>query len=187
MSATLATTPRTVEGMLAMPDNGLERELIRGELREKPMTMRNRRHSRVEAEIARVLGNWLQGRTAPRGEVVSGEAGFRLQQNPDTGVGIDVAYVGAEVVAKSPNAAFFEGPPILAVEILSPSDTQQDIDEKVSLYLDLGVAIVWVVNAHFKTICVYRPDAEPLMYHQGQVIDAEPNLPDFRASVDSLF
>jgi Uma2 family endonuclease len=187
MSATLASPPMTLEVMLAMPDNGMDRELIRGELREKPSMLRNRRQGCAEARIATALGTWLEDQTTPRGEVVSGDAGFRLQRNPDTGVGIDVAYVSAEVAAKSPDAAFFEGAPILAVEILSPSDTQQDIDEKVSLYLELGVAIVWVANVHFKTICVYRPDAPPLMYHRHQVIDAEPNLPGFSAAVDSLF
>ena len=57
-----------------------------------------------------------------------------------------MAYVSAEVAAREPDAAYFEGPPVLAVEILSPSDTQEDIDEKVELYLETGVAIVWVVN-----------------------------------------
>jgi Uma2 family endonuclease len=187
MSATLASPPMTLEVMLAMPENGMHRELIRGHLRERLFAPRTRRQGRAQARIAAALGTWLERQTSHLGEVVSGETGFRLQQNPDTGVGIDVAYVGAEVVARSPSAAFFEGPPILAVEILSPPDTQQDIDEKVSVYLELGVAIVWVVNVHFKTICVFRPDAQPLMYHQGQIIDAEPNLPGSRASVDSLF
>ena len=187
MSTTVASPPMTLEAMLAMPENGMDRELFRGELREKPMTKRNRWHSRVEALITNALETWLQTQATPRGQVVCGEAGFVLQRNPDSGVGVDVAYVDADVAARSPDAAFFQGPPVLAVEILSPSDTQQDIDEKVSLYLDLGVAIVWVVNAHFKTICVYRPDAPPLLYHRHQVIDAEPNLPGFRASVDSLF
>ena len=65
--------------------------------------------------------------------MVSGEAGFVLRQNPPSGVGIDIAYVSAEVAARQPDAAYFDGPPVLAVEILSPSDTQESIDEKVTL------------------------------------------------------
>jgi Uma2 family endonuclease len=187
MNAVISASPVTMEALFSMPENGMDRELIRGELREKPMTMRNRRHSNVKAKITTALQVWLQGLNEPRGEIVSGEAGFRLKRNPDTGVGIDVAYVGADVCATNPDAAFFEGVPILAVEILSPSGTQQQIDEKVTLYLEFGVAIVWVVNTRFNTICVYRPNAQPLLYHSDQVIDAEPQLPGFRAAVASLF
>ncbi|MFO0952203.1 MAG: Uma2 family endonuclease, partial [Isosphaeraceae bacterium] len=135
----------TTEELLALPENGMDRELVAGELRERPMTMRNRHHSEVEASIAMVLGVCLRTRPQPRGKVVSGEAGFRLARDPDTSVGIDVAYVSAEVTSRSPDTPFFEGAPVLAVEVLSPSDRTEDIDEKVNLYLNLGVAVVWVV------------------------------------------
>ncbi len=177
----------TTEEMLALPGNGVDRELIRGELREKPMTMRNRTHSRVEALIAKVLGFWSDSRSKPRGEVVSGEAGFRLRRNPDTSVGIDVAYVSPEIAARDPEKPFFEGPPVLAVEVLSPSDSQQDIDEKIELYLQNGVKIVWVVNPRLKTVLVLRPDARPAVFAEGQTLDAEPHLPGFRTEVDKFF
>src|SRR5262245_24557555 len=110
------------------------------------MTRRNRRHSNVESRLPQTLANWFDTLPALRGLIVSGEAGFRLQRNPDSSVGIDVAYVSAEVVAHAPEAPYFEGPPVLAVEILSPSDTQAEPDEKVALYLEVRVAVVWVVN-----------------------------------------
>ena len=49
----------TAEEFLALPDDGIDRELIRGELRERAMTVRNRFHSSTEARIAHVLDNWL--------------------------------------------------------------------------------------------------------------------------------
>jgi len=119
--------------------------------------------------------------------IVSGEAGFRLRRDPDSTVGIDVAYVSAEVAARELDAAYFEGPPVLAVEILSPSDKQEEIDEKVELYLETGVAIVWVVNPRLKTICVYRPGADPELFSQRHDLTAEPHLPGFRVKVASLF
>ena len=92
----------TTEEMLALPDDGIDRELIEGRLREKPMTMRNRRHSRLEIRIGRFLDCWLDTQTEPFGEVVGGEAGFRLRRDPDTSVGIDVAYVSPETIANTP-------------------------------------------------------------------------------------
>jgi Uma2 family endonuclease len=136
MDVSTITSPKqmTTEEMLALPDDGTDRDLIEGRLREKPMTMRNRRHSRLDIRIGRFLDCWLDTQTEPLGEVVGGEPGFRLRRDPDTSVGIDVAYVSPETIANTPEtSAFFEGPPTLAVEILSPSDAQEDIDEKVDL------------------------------------------------------
>lgn len=187
--STVAPSPvLTLEEMLALPDDGMERELIRGHLRERPMTKRNRRHSRVETRIAKLLDNWLDAQAEPRGEVVSGEAGFNLSSDPDSGVGIDVAYVSAAVAAATPEgASFFEGPPVLAVEILSPSDKQEDIDDKVALYLETGVLLVWVVNTRFRTVCVYRPGAAPELFNQTHELTAEPHLPGFRVAVAKFF
>jgi Uma2 family endonuclease len=177
----------TIDEFLALPDDGVDRDLIRGELREREMTKRNRRHSRSEIRIGSSLENWLESKVELGGEVVGGEAGFVLNRDPASTVGVDVAYVSAEVAARAPNAAFFEGPPTLAVEILSPSDTQEDIDEKVALFLESGVNVVWIVNPRFKTVTVYRADAQPALFHEHQTIDAEPYLPGYRARVGSFF
>src|SRR4051812_6386351 len=187
VSTAISTPPMTTEEMLALPEDGLDRELIRGQLREKPMTRRNRRHCRTESRTVTILEIWLEPQPEPRGEVVSGEAGFRLSRDPDSTVGIDVAYVSAEVASREPDAAYFEGPPVLAVEILSPSDTQEDIDEKVELYLETGVALVWVVNPRFRTVTVYRKGADPVMFSGTQELTAEPHLPGFRVPVSRLF
>ena len=37
----------------------------------------------------------------PRGEILVGDAAFRLRRNPDTTVGIDLAYVSAEMAAQT--------------------------------------------------------------------------------------
>jgi Uma2 family endonuclease len=187
MATAAPTTPMTIEAFLALPDDGMRRELIRGELRESEMTRRNRSHSRSESRVAKILGNWFDTQPEPRGLVVSGEAGFILGRDPDIGVGIDVAYVSAEVAAREPEAAYFEGPPVLAVEILSPSDVQQEIDEKILLYLETGVALVWILNPRFKTVTVYRPDGPPVQFNETQELTAEPHLPGFRVSVAELF
>src|SRR5262245_28623415 len=100
--ASVVPATMTTEQLLALPEDGTDRELIRGELRKRPMTMRNRKHSGIESRVAQFLRNWLDLQAEPRGEVVSGEAGFRLLRNPDTSVGIDAAYISPEVVARSP-------------------------------------------------------------------------------------
>jgi len=184
--ATLALM--TAEELLAIPADGMDRELIHGELRERPMTLRNRVHSAIEARVAAELIRWLDDQPQPHGRVVSGEAGFRLRRDPDTAVGIDVAYVSAEQAKLTvPGSSLFEGPPVLAVEILSPSDSTEAIGEKVSLYLKLGLAVVWVIDPNFQTVTIHTPDAEPRMVSASQELTSEPHLPGFKVQVARLF
>ena len=66
MSTASSTPTMTMEEMLALPENGVDRELIRGQLREKFMTMRHRRPSRVEINIGTELENWRRIRESIR-------------------------------------------------------------------------------------------------------------------------
>jgi Uma2 family endonuclease len=178
----------TTEQLLALPEDGMDRDLVRGELRERPMTRRGRKHTRTTTRIAAMLEEWLGTQPEPRGEVLAGEAGFRLRRNPDTTVGIDVAYISAETAQANPADAFLiEGAPVLAVEILSPTDKQEEILEKVREYLDAGVALVWIAEPVFRTVTVYRPGVEPMLFNAEQELRADPHLPGFRAAVSELF
>jgi Uma2 family endonuclease len=189
MATVLEPTVMTTAELLATDDESrLERWLIRGELREREMTKRNRRHSRITIRIGRFLDEWLDLQPLPRGEVVGGEAGFILERDPDTTVGIDVAYAGPNL-ANQPgsNSTLFDGPPILAVEMLSPSDRLEDVQEKITEYLRCGVKLVWIVDPRFETITVHRPDAEPVLFNRLQTISADPELPGFSVPVAEVF
>jgi Uma2 family endonuclease len=178
----------TTEEMLALPDDGTERWLIRGQLREKPMTVRNRWHSRVLARFAQLIGNWLDAQSEPRGEILVGEVGCRLLRDPDLTFGIDLIYVGPELAAhQPPKTRLIEGIPILAVEILSPSDKVEEIDEKVDEYLNAGVLVVWIVDPHYQTVTVYRSDAQPVLFNADQELNGEPHLPGFSVHVCDIF
>jgi Uma2 family endonuclease len=182
------TTLMTAEEFLALPDDGVERMLIRGELWERTMTTRGYPHCRVNARLGHVLLTWRDAQPEPRGEVVVGEARVRIRHDPDTIVGIDLAYISGDLAGRTdPLASFIDGPPVLAVEILSPSDVQEDINAKVLDYLDAGVLLVWVVDPVFRTVMVYRPDTEPELFNNRQDLTAEPHLPGFRVPVAKIF
>jgi len=195
MPVAAAPSLMTTEEFLALPDDGVERWLIRGQLREKkpqpgekPITVRNRTHSGIMAQVTKDLGTWLDQQPEPRGRVLCGEAGVRLRRDPDTTVGVDVVYVSAEVMARqSDDTTLIEGAPVLTVEILSPKDTQEEINEKIDDYLAAGVALVWVINPHRRTVKIFRPGAEPELVNVRQELSGEPHLPGFRVPVAQLF
>jgi Uma2 family endonuclease len=185
---TIAAESMTTDQLLALPDDGRERWLIHGELREGEMTRRNRGHSKIEATIAYVLKAWSRTQPEPRGEVLVGEAGVRLRRDPDTTVGVDVAYISAATADANPDEErIVDGVPILMVEILSPTDKHEDVREKVSSYLACGVGLVWVVDPSFRTITIYRGDAEPVMYNVTHTLDAGQFLPGFVVAVKDIF
>ena len=179
----------TLEDVLALPDDDdVDREVIRGQLREYGMTRRNRWHADTESTIVHLLQSWLDIQPKPRGRVFSGEAGFRIAREPMTLVGIDVAYISARQWAEtSADSVFLEGPPVLAVEVLSPSDTKKRIDEKSAEYLRAGVALIWLVDPTLKTVTVLRPDADPELFNVRHELTAEPHLPGFRVRVAEIF
>jgi len=180
--------PMTTEALLALPDNGMQRWLIRGELREKPMTVRNRFHSKVLVSLSACLKNWRDAQPEPRGDILGGEAGVRLARNPDTTVGIDVVYVSAETLARqTEETTLIEGVPQLAVEILSPSDTVDEINEKIDAYLSAGVPLVWIIDPYRRTATIYRPHGPASLVTEGQELGGEAVLPGFRVMLGDLF
>jgi Uma2 family endonuclease len=178
----------TNEQLEQLPDEGMERELIQGELRERPMTRRNRFHATVESRIVKTLGLWLDSQDELAAEVMSGEVGCILEHDPDTTVGIDVAVFPMEVVHHQTElSSQVDGIPLLAVEILSPSDTHEASNEKVLTYLRTGVPVVWNVDPDFQTVCVYRPEREPQLFSRSQTLAQIEELPGLQVPLRELF
>jgi hypothetical protein len=60
-----ASTLMTAEELDALPEDGTDRWLIAGVLRERTMTRRNRFHSRVTNRVGKLLDNWLDAHPIP--------------------------------------------------------------------------------------------------------------------------
>jgi len=191
-TATLAKPLMTAEEFLALPNDGVERWLIRGELRENgdtDMTMRNKHHSMTESRISALLFMWAMSQPEPRCEIVSGEAGFRLRTTPATiSAGVDVAVItAAQADIDSDDTTLIVGPPMLIAEVQSPSDHLEDIVERVKEYLDCGVPVVWLFNPYFKTVTVHRRGVDPLALGSKEILSGDPELPGFSAKVADFF
>jgi Uma2 family endonuclease len=187
MSTAELIKPLTTADLLAFPDDGINRWLIRGELREQPKTLHGRRHAMTMTCLVSRLGDWKQTLHAG-GWLMGGDVGCILSRDPDSTVGIDIAYFGQEVVDQQDNrAALVDGAPILAVEIQSPSDTVRNVDEKTGVYLDAGVKLVWNIDPHSKTITVVGQERLPVLYNVTQTITGEPWLPGLSIAVKDVF
>jgi Uma2 family endonuclease len=188
----------SAQEFLALPDDGVHRELVLGRVREDrelweggkrgtEVTVRNRFHSRIVIRVGQLLANWMDLQPEPRGEVVGGEAGFWLLGTRESLVGIDVAVVAYELVASTDRQQkLYHGPPRLAVEVLSPNDTHEETAEMVSSYLQAGT-VVWVIDPDLRTITVDLPSGEVETLSHRRELSGDPYLPGFRVSVARLF
>ena len=148
-----AVQPRlmTTEEFLALPDDGIRRELIRGVLWENPVSYRNPKH---RSHVSRHEDPDFQ--LEPRGEIIAGDVGFRIRRNPDTIVGIDVA---TSRLREQPGerAGLSRVCRFLLSRSLSPSNTWETVTEKIQDYLDCAVSLVWILDPVFRTVTVYQP------------------------------
>jgi Uma2 family endonuclease len=160
------------------------RELVRGEVRE--MAPAGSDHGIIANRIAFHLSQFVYG--ASIGEVFAAETGFVLSRNPDTVRAPDVSFVRAERTASTGRpAGYWPGPPDLAVEVLSPTDTVELTEEKVDDYLQAGTAEVWIVNPRRKTLTIHRQGVNPVILREHQELISSDLLPGFRLLVGDVF
>jgi Uma2 family endonuclease len=184
--------PITIEEFLELERNApddVHMELINGQIREYPgVTTRNAKHSETIIRIGHALMTWLENHPNQVGTVAGGEARCRLSDDSDTMVGLDVAYFEGEQHVHRPDAqSYFDGAPILAVEVLSLSDTHETVTERIRLLLRSGVKQVWIADPEFLTVTVHRSQAAPSLYSQEEELNGGPDLPGLKCPVAKLF
>lgn len=173
----------TVEELARLADDGYHYELVRGELRQ--MSPPGGEHGVVALNISLFLGNFV--RTQRLGQVFV-ETGFYLQRDPDTVRAPDISFLKrARMASGGPPKGFISGPPDLAVEIVSPGDTAEDIDDKVQDYLAYGTPLVWVIQPKTQSVTVYRSDGTAHVLRVNDTLTGEDVVPGFILRVSDLF
>jgi len=121
------------------------------------------RHSRRQARIAGLLERLLPHGTPFTECAISTADGVKAT---------DVAWLAQErpEVHEDPN--LFTHAPEICVEILSPSNTPSEIDEKRALYFDAGATEVWICNLDGAMSFFVGPD------HQAPNSSLCPAFPD---------
>ncbi len=172
----------TIEEFLQLPDNE-HLELVHGEVFSIPI--HGGMHGAVVASIGTLLNNW--GRNSNLG-IVGISSGFILSHNPATLSGPDVYFVRAERAPYTDlSSDFWTIAPDLAVEVVSPSETAEDMQDKVSIFLTAGTPLVWVVYPRTQQLVSYTSDNRPRTYGAEGVLDFPNVLPEFVCKVGDVF
>ncbi|HEX6746497.1 MAG TPA: Uma2 family endonuclease [Longimicrobium sp.] len=174
----------TADELFRMPDDGVRRELVRGELRE--MSPAGSRHGRIGAKILSRLEVYSAANDL--GEVYNSDTGFRLFSTPDTIRMPDVSFVTRPRVDEVGDIeGFWPGAPDLVVEVISPTDSFSDVDEKVSEYLAAGCRMVVVVNPKRRTATVYRSRGDIVLLTENDFLDGGDVVPGWRVQLRDVF
>src|SRR5215467_4319593 len=130
----------TVEEFRKLPEDSgpVYHELRHGQV--IAVTRPKVRRLSVQSRLRRLLEN-----AVPPGSLVEIEVAFRPLPEYELRVA-DVAYVSSERWANAEPDDHIRGAPELIIEVLSPSNTRAEIEEKRNLCLANGCLEFWVVD-----------------------------------------
>jgi Uma2 family endonuclease len=158
-------------------------ELIQGQL--VMMSPAGFDHGRFAINIGNALANFVRARSL--GIVVSAEAGFLIAHAPDTVRAPDVAFVRAERIPSGGVKGFFQGPPDIAIEVVSPNDRASEVTAKAQDWLQAGCLLVWIVDPETRTISVYHSRNKIAVLAETDTLTGGDLLPGFSVSVADIF
>ncbi len=175
--------PVTAADLAALRDDDHRYDLVRGELWR--MAPAGFRHGAIAGAAAQFLRDFASKHDL--GVVLGAETGFRLARDPDTVLAPDAAFVRRDrLPPPDQRAGFPDLAPDLVVEVVSPSDRADQVNEKVVSYLDAGVPLVWVVYPDTRTVAVHAPDGTVRLMREADELDGGDVLPGMRLPVADL-
>lgn len=115
------------------------------------------------------------------------EVGFRLASNPDTVRAPDIAFVRRDRLPAKDARGFYRGAPDLAIEVLSPDETQSEVREKMADYFGAGTPVVVIVDPDSKRATVHRAGAAPILLGSDEILDLDEAVAGFRLQLSEVF
>ena len=180
--ATVTPTKRiTPDDLLEMTDGDFY-ELVDGQILERPMSAGS---ARVGSRFVIKLGTFADETGA--GTVYDQTVGVRIWTHaPEMTRKADCLFI---LAGKEPpdSASFLFAAPDIVVEALSPNDLGEEVRDKVALWLQGGVPLVWVAWPKTREIHVYRRGGRPRILGPDDELTGEDILPGFSVPVANLF
>ena len=173
----------TAEELLSMGSDA-PYELIEGALHEvSPSWVKA---SVIASRLMIRIGSFVEQEEL--GFVTGEQGGFVLGRDPDTVVAPDLGFVRSERIPSGYDYnSFFPGHPDLAVEVVSPSETNPDVLRKVALYAAANVPLVWVVYPMQRAVTIHALGEPPRTLGEQDMLTCGDVIPGFEVSVGEIF
>jgi len=159
-------------------------ELVKGKLYEMPPA--GGRHGSIAMTMGSLLSNYVRANRL--GHVFAAETGFILRREPDTVRAPDASFVAKDRLPPGElPTGYIELAPDLAVEVVSPSETTSDVQEKASSWLKAGTKLVWTIDPATGIVTVYSSTGDVQRLSEEDNLDGGDVLPGFVCSIHELF
>lgn len=181
---TTAKTLLTADEFLAMPDDGKNYELVKGELVEMPPP--GFMHEFIVAQFIMRFGNFVLPRNLG---IVTGGPGIYIERGPDTVRAPDCAFISHErITTPLPDRGYVFGLiPDLAVEVVSPDYSVAQARVRAQMWLESGVRLALAAHIATREIITYRDDSDVQRFGIGDGFNCEPVLSGFTCPVADIF
>ena len=180
----IATKTWTDEAFMALPDDGHHYEIINGELID--MGNSGALHGYVCSLALAALAGYILPKKL--GVILDSSTAFKMKngnkRSPDIAFFAKERLQGMAVLP----SGYLEGAPDLAVEVLSPGNTVEEIEDKLTEYFESGSRLVWVIHPTQHYVLVYRSAQEPdRLLKEKDSLDGEEVIPGFTLAIADLF
>lgn len=168
----------TLEDLQRLPDDGNKYEVVHGELFVTPAPRQP--HEIVSARLTRVLDPYVA------------EHGLGLVFHPRAVVRTEDSEVEPDLMVRAESGGIsgkweHAPPPILIVEILSPTTRRRDHVQKRDFYQEIGIPEYWIVDVDERRVRVVRPGSEDVVATDALVWAPRSELPPLSISLTKLF
>jgi Uma2 family endonuclease len=187
MAEPVAAEPRllTEEDLWAALREGRNVTLIKGKLFD--MTPAGKKHGKIALAISTEINQVVRKNNL--GSCYAAETGFIIAENPTTVLAPDFAFI-QKVRDRDQEKGFSKIVPDFVVEVTSPSDSISDMYEKVLMWIEAGVGLVWIVDIKTHSITAYQKengDIRALVYLSDTTITCGDVVPGCSFKVSSVF
>jgi Uma2 family endonuclease len=176
----------TVDEYAMLPDEpGWRTELVDGKIIKMPLA--SYEHGNIVFRLAAYVAAFVLAHDLGIG--TTEQSGYDVGKGRRAVVRApDFAYMSKERAAQVRGVRYPRLAPDLAVEVVSPSQNDEDeMASRARMWLDFGVRMIWVIWPDAKQVDVWRPDTEKQRLSEQESLDGQDILPGFTLPVAKLF
>jgi Uma2 family endonuclease len=177
------TTLMTFEEFEQLPDEPGKCELLEGEVVRMPPA--KRKHMKTTEQLYLLLREAVRELLRRRPELGLGEVhmemGYRMGSAPQSWLQPDVSITHADQSGDD----YYEGAPLIAIEVASESQSAAHLEAKAQMYLSHGAREVWLIYPKTGHVWICRA-GKPTVEQQEQAIRSEV-LPGVEIRLDDIF
>ncbi|MCC3470610.1 MAG: Uma2 family endonuclease [Microcoleus sp. PH2017_40_RAT_O_B] len=131
---------------------------------------------------------WIWNQQKKLGKVFDSSTGFKLPNNANRAP--DASWVKLErwdALTPEQKKKFPPICPDFVVELMSPSDSLKETQDKMKEYRDNGAVLGWLINRKSRQVEIYRPNQEVEILQSPTTVSGEDVLPGFVLNLESIW